>query len=123
MTYYIEQDGKIMLFDDSRLNLEAQILMQHPQYRELEIKETAQPIIKYGSGFYFADDPEYITLKKIEYIEELKQELNNIDLRSIRAIRAGETEYIKQFEGHAKLVREELQKQLNDPILSPVEQN
>ncbi len=46
-------------------------------------------------------------LKAIE-VEKIKAELNQIDLKSIRAIRAGDMEYVKQYEDMAKVLRAKL---------------
>ena len=50
-------------------------------------------------------------------IEQIKEDLNALDLRSIRAIRANDTEYIAQYEAQAQAMREqiqELEKELDD---------
>ena len=41
-------------------------------------------------------------------IEEIKAELDNLDLKSIRAIRSGDTEYIEKYENQAEALRKEL---------------
>ena len=46
-------------------------------------------------------------LKQIE-IKKIKTQLEEIDLKSIRAIRAGETEYISQYEEQAQALRTKL---------------
>ena len=63
--FYIEQNGKIVLFDEYRNKLEKTLSFM-PQYKDLEIKETDRPI----ENFEFADTPEYIEKKK-------RQELMN----------------------------------------------
>ena len=52
-----------------------------------------------------------------EEIDEIKQLLNELDLKSIRAIRANDTAYIAQYEAQAQEYREEIQeleKELDD---------
>lgn len=41
-------------------------------------------------------------------VEEIKRQLNEVDLKSIRAIRANEQEYIEKYEAEAKELREKL---------------
>lgn len=50
---------------------------------------------------------------KKQRTEEILAELNKIDLKSIRAIRAGDTDYIQEYELRAEALREEL-RSLND---------
>ncbi len=45
---------------------------------------------------------------KMAEIEEIKAELNEIDLKSIRALRAGDTEYIEIYEAQAVELRTRL---------------
>ena len=52
---------------------------------------------------------------KAERIEEILAELQTIDNKSIRAIRANDTEYIQMYEEQAESLREEL-RGLNDNI-------
>ena len=52
--YYIEQDNKIVLFDEDKQRLQNTLLFM-PQYAGLEIKETTRPIV----DFQFADTDEY----------------------------------------------------------------
>lgn len=54
--YYIENDNKIILFDNNRQKLENTLSLM-PEYKVLEIKETNRPII----DFQFADTEEYIS--------------------------------------------------------------
>lgn len=41
-------------------------------------------------------------------VAELKEELNQLDLKSIRAIRSGDTEYIERYEAEAEELREQI---------------
>jgi len=54
MLYYLELNGKIILFDESKDKLLSTISLM-PQYQGLEIKETERPIV----DFQFADTQEY----------------------------------------------------------------
>lgn len=87
MNYYIEQEGKIVLVDTDKAQLERTLAFT-PQYAGLEIQETQRPI----ENFEFADTPEYIAKKaaaeKAARVEELKEQLNELDLKSLRALRA-----------------------------------
>lgn len=45
---------------------------------------------------------------KIEEVNEIKVELEVLDLKSIRALRSGDTEYIKKYEEKAMQLRDRL---------------
>lgn len=74
MTYYIEQDERIVLFDTDRVRLE-NTLKFTPQYQGLEIKETERPI----ENFEWADTPEYIAKK---HRKELEEQVANLELKT-----------------------------------------
>lgn len=61
--YYIEENSKIVLFDDSKGRLVDTIAFM-PQYQELEILETDKEIVTFDGEFYFVDDEEYIAKKE-----------------------------------------------------------
>lgn len=46
--------------------------------------------------------------KKKKRIDEIKAELDELDLKSIRAIRSSDTEYIEKYETEAETLRKEL---------------
>lgn len=71
MTYYIEQNEKIVLFDIDRSKL-LKTLSFMPQYSGLEIKKTDRPI----ENFEFADTPEYIAKKEKQ---QLEQQVNTLE--------------------------------------------
>lgn len=53
-------------------------------------------------------------LKRAE-IAQIKSELSAIDLKSIRALRAGETEYLEEYEAQAVALRQQLKElEVND---------
>ena len=52
--FYVENDNKIVLFDEDKTKIENTILFM-PQYKDLEIKETQRPIV----DFMFSDTEEY----------------------------------------------------------------
>lgn len=61
--YYIEENNKIVLFDESKSRLVDTIAFM-PQYQELEILETDKEIVTFDGEFYFVDDEEYIAKKE-----------------------------------------------------------
>ena len=69
--YYIEQNNKIVLFDENISKLEKTLSFM-PQYSGLEIKETDRPI----ENFEFADTPEYISKKSRQ---QLEQQVNSLE--------------------------------------------
>lgn len=59
MNYYVEQNGKILLFDTDKEKIQ-NTLMFMPDSEGLEIKETERPITQLeDTSFVFADTPEY----------------------------------------------------------------
>jgi len=64
MTYYIEKNNKIVLFDTDRKKLEKTLKFM-PQYDGLEIQETQRPI----ENFEFADTPQYLAHKQRQELE------------------------------------------------------
>lgn len=69
--FYIQQDDKILLFDEDKQKLQNTISFM-PQYAGLEIKETERPI----EDFQFADTDEYKE-------EQAKKERERLDLLSL----------------------------------------
>ena len=61
--FYIEEDNKILLADESEYKLVDTIKFM-PQYQHLDIKETDKTIVIYDGDFYFEDDEEYIAKKE-----------------------------------------------------------
>ena len=60
--YYIQEDNKILLADESEYKLIDTIKFM-PQYQHLEILQTDKNIVMYDGSFYFEDDEEYIAKK------------------------------------------------------------
>ena len=69
--FYIEKDGKIVLFDEDKQKLQNTIIFI-PQYAGLEIKETERPIV----DFQFADTEEYEQ-------EQAQKERQRLDLLNL----------------------------------------
>ena len=61
--YYIEEENKILLADESEYKLIDTIKFM-PQYQHLEILQTDKNIVMYDGEFYFEDDAEYIAKKE-----------------------------------------------------------
>ena len=55
MNYYIQQDEKIVLFDENLERLQNTIAIM-PQYQGLEIQETEREIIELNNEFVFEDE-------------------------------------------------------------------
>ena len=87
--FYIEDNNKIVLFDDDKQRLQNTIA-HIPQYQGLEIQETDRPIVDYQ----FADTEEYL-LKQIQAREDtFNQQFFNTSLGYIRrkvSMATGET--------------------------------
>ena len=77
--FYIQQDEKIVLFDEDKQKLQNTITFI-PQYQGLEILETERPIV----NFEFADTPEYI-----------EEQLNIAKTNKYNEINNGAREYLE----------------------------
>ena len=72
-TYYIEKDGKIVLYSSEKVDVENMQRVM-PQYEGLKVKRTSKGIVEFDGSFYFEDDEEYLTKKaqaEAERINEL----------------------------------------------------
>lgn len=69
--YYIEQNNKIILFDENKEKLQNTIAFM-PQYQELEILETEKDIILFDEEFYFVDDEIYLAKQEQKEIERIQ---------------------------------------------------
>ncbi len=85
--YYIEQNGKIILFDTDKQKIKDTLLFM-PELQGLEIKETQRPITDSADYMYFvfADTPEYLS-KALQKAKEEK--LSEINLMKESAFKAG----------------------------------
>ncbi len=70
-TYYIENDGQIILFDTNLKKLQDTLVFM-PHYSELSIQETERPIV----NFEFGDTPEYIA-EELAQVKAAKQAEND----------------------------------------------
>lgn len=68
--YYIQENGKIVLADESRYKL-IDTIKFIPQYQELDINVTDKNIVMYDGEFYFEDDAEYIAKKEQDERERI----------------------------------------------------
>ena len=85
--FYIEHENKIVLFDTNRDKLIRTVACM-PQYAGAEIKQTDRPIV----DFEFADTPQYVAkhtaAANAARSKELQKQLEELDLKTIRALRA-----------------------------------
>lgn len=72
-----------------------------------KISTDTQHIYFYMGGAIVKKDKAIIEAKE-KRAEEIKEELNALDLKSIRAIRSNDTEYIEKYEEQANALRTEL---------------
>ena len=72
MNYYIEQNGKIVLFDTDKEKIQNTLAFM-PEFEGLEISETERPIVLKDdcSGFIWADTAEYLS-EELAKAKELK---------------------------------------------------
>lgn len=73
-------------------------------------KEDERAVI-YQNG-EIVENPEYPNLlaedERQKQIEDIKEQLQELDLKSIRAIRANDTEYLEDYEAQAQWLRTQL---------------
>ena len=124
-TYYLEEDGKIKLYDTDRNRL-VTTLKFTPQFAGLEIKETERPI----ENFEWADTPEYIAKK---HRQELESQVAGLEAQTglIRPMRenilaegSAYSDYTKQKAQEIEDLAQELRKeteQIDEPVLGPLE--
>lgn len=111
MTYYIEQDNKIVLHDTDKTRLE-KTLKFLPQFDGLEIKETQRPI----ENCEWADTPEYIAKKERKLLEAQVASLEAVSglIRPMRemvlAENSGASEYVKSKAREIEELAEQLRK-------------
>lgn len=85
--YYIQENGKVLLADESQYKLIDTIKFM-PQYQHLEILQTDKNIVLYDGEFYFEDDAEYIAKKEQaekEHIAKLSLTKREVFLALYRA--------------------------------------
>lgn len=112
MTYYI-------FLENEKLNGAGQCRQLTEGVENLEVSEEIfNAYIEAPDKYIYSEgeivkNPDYENLleqrQKDERILEIKEELYNLDIKTIRALRAGEMDYIKQYESTATELREELQ--------------
>lgn len=109
MTYYIEQDNKIVLHDTDRVRLE-RTLKYMPQYAALTIKETQRPI----ENCEWADTEEYLQKKHLQEVGNRVDLLENTTglIRAIRELvlaeNSGASEFVKSKAQEIETIAEEL---------------
>jgi hypothetical protein len=117
--YFIEKDDKIVLFDTNKETLQNTLEFM-PDYAELEIQETEREIIQLDNEFVFADEhqEEIERKEKDEKIEELKLKLDELDLKTVRPLRAinsgTSTDYDIEKLNAIELEAEEIRKQISE---------
>lgn len=107
--FYIEKEGKIVLFNEDRAKVENSLKFM-PQYKGLEIKETDRPIENYE----WADTEEYIAKKQRKELEAQIAELEAVTglIRPMREnILAEGAAYSEYTKAKAKAI-EDLAKEL-----------
>lgn len=103
------KNNEIIDFNSKYLNEDITRVETTQEMYEL-YKEDERAVI-YHNG-EIIENPEYENiLSEIELarqVEEIKQQLRELDLKSIRAIRANETEYLGTYETQAQVLRAQL---------------
>lgn len=75
------------------------------------VEETQDEYVLDGDEYVLNDEEQQQKAQQkaiAQRVAELKEELNQLDLKSIRAIRSGDTEYIERYEAEAEELREQI---------------
>lgn len=94
------QNGKIVGYTEQPQDL---VL-----YNLDRVEETNEKYVLCNDEYVLETSEKYIEYKKEQRKKEILNLLDELDLKSIRAIRANDTEYIEKYEEEAKALREEL---------------
>ena len=78
--FYIQQNEKIVLFDENLETLQSTLVFM-PQYQGLEIVETDRPIV----DFQFADTEEYIAEQTQKEKERILQVIKSLERAEVNA--------------------------------------
>lgn len=100
--YISYQNGKIVGYTEQPQDLTL--------YNLERVEETDDKYVLCGNEYVLETSEKYIEYKKEQRKKEILNFLDELDLKSIRAIRANDTEYIEKYEEEAKALREELKK-------------
>ena len=98
--YLSYQNGKIVGYTEEPQDL---VL-----YNLDKVVETEDVYILCGDEYVLETSEKCTNYKKEQHRQEILKALDEIDLKSIRAIRANDTEYLKKYEAEAQALREEL---------------
>lgn len=99
--FIAKQNDKIIQISETKAELEKKLL-----HIKAEIEETKENYTFFNG--VFLTDKELEVKKREQHKAEILDELDKIDLKTIRAIRANDTEFIEKFEKEAEILREEL---------------
>ena len=100
--YISYQNGKIVGYTEQPQDLTL--------YNLERVEETDEKYVLCNDEYVLETSEKYIEYKKEQRKQEILNLLDELDLKSIRAIRANDTEYIEKYEEEAKALREELKK-------------
>ena len=108
---YVKINGEFTEYEDTPqvrqgLHLDKQIAEQAS--KDFQIFEPEQLSDEDALKLKVRTQKEIDEREKQKRISEIKSELNNIDMKSIRPARAGETERLKELESEAEILRAEL---------------
>jgi len=111
MKIYVKINNEFTEYEDTPqirqgLHLDKQIAEQAG--KDFKIFEPAQLSDEDALKLGVRTQSEIDEREKQKRISEIKSELNNIDMKSIRPARAGETEKLKELEIEAEKLRKEL---------------
>ena len=94
------QGNKIKFYTEQTLNSSL--------YNIDKIEETDKVYVLCGDEYVLETSEKYIEYQKAQRKQEIYKLLDELDLKSIRAIRTSDEEYIEKYEQEAQELREEL---------------
>lgn len=109
MVYANIKNNEIIDFNSKYLNDDITRVETTQEMYELYQQDTRAVIYQDGE---IVANPEYESIiceeERLILIEEMKQQLNQLDLKSIRAIRANDADYLESYEAQAMELRVQL---------------
>lgn len=94
------QDNKIKFYTEQALDTAL--------YNLERVEETSDEYVLVDDEYVLKNSEKDIAYHKEQRKQEILKELDELDLKSIRAIRSNDTEYIAEYEQQAEALREEL---------------
>ena len=106
--FIAKNEDLIILAKNTREELEeALFCMNYTSIEETDIE------YELYNGEYLTKEEITVKRRKAQ-VDELKEQLNQLDLKSIRAIRANDVKYMEKYEAEAEVLRQQVRELENE---------